>query len=98
MLPHLRRGETYQRRGELEEAARDFRVAATLDPTATRPLEALGDVLYEMKRFERAAETYARNLQVDDQLGQRQLQAGARALSNGRSRRRAGDARLDADV
>src|SRR6188508_3264234 len=62
MLPHLRRGETYQRRGELEEAARDFRVAATLDPTATRPLEALGDVLYEMKRFERAAETYARNL------------------------------------
>jgi Flp pilus assembly protein TadD len=50
MLPHLRRGETYQRRGELQEAARDFRAAATLDPTATRPLEALGDVLYEMKR------------------------------------------------
>ena len=67
MLPHLRRGEIYQRRGELEEAARDFRVAATLDPTATRPLEALGDVLYEMKRFERAADTYARNLKVDDQ-------------------------------
>ena len=66
MLPHLRRGETYQRRGELEEAARDFRAAAALDPTATRPLEALGDVLYEMKRFERAAETYTRNLRVDD--------------------------------
>ena len=66
MLPYLRRGETYQRRGELEEAARDFRTAATLDPTATRPLEALGDVFYEMKRFERAAATYARNLSVDD--------------------------------
>jgi tetratricopeptide (TPR) repeat protein len=66
MLPHLRRGETYRRRGELEEAARDFRAAAALDPTATRPLEALGDVLYEMKRFDRAAETYARNLEVDD--------------------------------
>lgn len=66
MLPHLRRGETYARRGELEEAARDFRAAAALDPTATRPLEALGDVLYEMKRFERAAETYTRNLRVDD--------------------------------
>jgi tetratricopeptide (TPR) repeat protein len=66
MLPHLRRGETYQRRGELEEAARDFRAAATLDPTATRPLEALGDVLYQMRRFERAAETYTRNLRVDD--------------------------------
>jgi tetratricopeptide (TPR) repeat protein len=67
MLPHLRRGETYRRRGEFQEAARDFRAAATLDPTATRPLEALGDVLYEMKRFERAAEIYAHNLRVDDQ-------------------------------
>jgi tetratricopeptide (TPR) repeat protein len=66
MLPHLRRGESYRRRGELQEAARDFRAAATLDPTATRPLEALGDVLYEMKRFDRAAETYARHLRVDD--------------------------------
>jgi tetratricopeptide (TPR) repeat protein len=66
MLPHLRRGEAYRRRGELEEAARDFRTAATLDPTATRALEALGDVLYELKRFERAAETYARHLRVDD--------------------------------
>src|SRR5207248_10787329 len=55
MLPHLRRAETYQRRGELDEAARDFRAAAALDPTATRPLEALGDVLYGMKRLERAA-------------------------------------------
>ena len=40
MLAHLRRGETYQRRGELDAAARDFRTAAALDPTATRPLEA----------------------------------------------------------
>src|SRR6185503_9922763 len=66
MLPHLRRGEAYQRRGELEEAARDFRAAAALDPTGTRPLEALGDVLYEMKRFERAADAYARHLRLDD--------------------------------
>jgi tetratricopeptide (TPR) repeat protein len=66
MLPHLRRGESYRRRGELEEAARDFRAAASLDPTATRPLEALGDVLYELKRFERASEAYIRNLRVDD--------------------------------
>ena len=36
MLPYLRRGETYQRRGELEAAARDFTAAVTLDPTATR--------------------------------------------------------------
>ena len=53
MLAYLRRGETYQRRGErgdLDAAARDFRKAAALDPTATRPLEALGDVLYQLQR------------------------------------------------
>lgn len=66
MLAHLRRGETYQRRGELDEAARDFRTAAALDPTATRPLEALGDVLYQLQRFERAAEIYERDLGLDN--------------------------------
>ena len=50
MLAHLRRGETYQRRGDLEAAARDFRTAAALDPSATRPLEELGDVLYLQQR------------------------------------------------
>src|SRR4051794_34541462 len=41
MLAYLRRGQTYQRRadrGDLEAAARAFRTAAALDPTATRPL------------------------------------------------------------
>ncbi|HEX7940505.1 MAG TPA: tetratricopeptide repeat protein, partial [Gemmatimonadaceae bacterium] len=45
MLARLRRGETYRRRGDLDVAARDFRAAAALDPTATRPLDALADVL-----------------------------------------------------
>ena len=44
MLAHLRRGEAYQRRNELEAATNDFRRAADLDPSATHPLEALGDV------------------------------------------------------
>jgi tetratricopeptide (TPR) repeat protein len=66
MLARLRRGETYRRRGDLELAARDFRAAATLDPTATRPLEALGDVLYGQERFKRAAETYETRLELDD--------------------------------
>ena len=66
VLAHLRRGEAYRRRGELDEAARDFRTAASLDPNATRPLEALGDVLFQMQRFDRAAETYARDLMLDD--------------------------------
>ena len=69
MLAYLRRGQTYQRRGDrgdLEAAARDLRQAATLDPTATRPLEALGDVLYQQQRYDRAADAYERCMRLDD--------------------------------
>jgi tetratricopeptide (TPR) repeat protein len=69
MLAYLRRGQTYQRRGDrgdLDAAARDFRQAATLDPTATRPLEALGDVLYQLQRYDRAADAYERCVRLDD--------------------------------
>ena len=65
MLAHLRRGEAYQRRNELEAATNDFRRAADLDPSATRPLEALGDVLFQRRRYLRSAETYERRLAVD---------------------------------
>lgn len=66
MLARLRRGETYRSRGDLDVAARDFRAAAGLDPTATRPLEALGDVLYAQERFRRSVETYEERLKLDD--------------------------------
>ena len=66
MLPRLRRGETYRRRGDFDVAARDFRQAANLDPTATRPLEELADVFYAQQRFSRAADTYAARLRLDD--------------------------------
>src|SRR5690349_18734195 len=69
MLAYLRRGETYQRRGDREDldaAARDLRKAAALDPTATRPLEELGDVLYQLQRYDRAADAFAACLKVDD--------------------------------
>ena len=39
MLAHLKRGDTYRRRGELTAALRDLREAAALDPSAPRPLE-----------------------------------------------------------
>jgi Tfp pilus assembly protein PilF len=55
MLAHLRRAEAYQRRGEVDEAARDFRTAAALDPTATRPLDELGDLMCQRQRFRIAA-------------------------------------------
>jgi tetratricopeptide (TPR) repeat protein len=65
MLAHLRRGEAYQHRTELEAATNDFRRAADLDPSATRPLEALGDVLFQRGRYQRSAEIYERRLAVD---------------------------------
>jgi len=69
MLAYLRRGQTYLRRGDrgdLEAAARDFRTAAGLDPTATRPLEALGDALFQSQLYARAAAAYERYARLDD--------------------------------
>ena len=69
MLAYLRRGQTYLRRadrGDLEAAARDFRTAAALDPTATHPLEALGDALFQSQLYGRAASAYERYARLDD--------------------------------
>ena len=69
MLAYLRRGETYRQRGDrgdLDLAARDLRTAATLDPGSTRPLEELGDVLYQLHRYDRAAEAFERSARIDD--------------------------------
>jgi tetratricopeptide (TPR) repeat protein len=69
MLAYLRRGQTYQRRGDhgdLEAAARDFRTAAALDPAATRPLEALGDVCFRLEQYGRAVTAYERCVRLDD--------------------------------
>jgi tetratricopeptide (TPR) repeat protein len=67
MLAHLRRGETYRRRGDFDAAARDFRRAADLDPSATRPLDELGEVFYRRQWYARATETYENRLRLDDQ-------------------------------
>jgi tetratricopeptide (TPR) repeat protein len=66
MAGHLKRGETYRRRRELEAAQRDLRRATELDPLAPRPFELLGDVLSDMQRFDRAAERYERYIALDD--------------------------------
>ncbi len=65
MLPYLRRGDMYRRHGKLDAAARDLRSAADRDPSATQPLEAWADVLYEQHRYDRSAEIYERRLRLD---------------------------------
>ena len=66
MLAHLKRGDTYWRRGELTAALRDLRDAAALDPSAPRPLELLGDVNAAMGRHERASDHYQAFIALDD--------------------------------
>ena len=70
MLAHLKRGDTYRRRGELTAALRDLRDAAALDPAAPRPVELLGDVNMAMGRYQRAAEHYRNFIALDDRSPQ----------------------------
>jgi tetratricopeptide (TPR) repeat protein len=70
MLPYLKRGETYRRRGELTAALRDLRTASGLEPRATRPIEELGDVNYALERYSRAAESYEAYVKLDDRSAQ----------------------------
>jgi tetratricopeptide (TPR) repeat protein len=65
-VAHLRRGETYRQLGDFDAAARDFRIASDLDPTATRPLEALGDALYRRQWFKHSVDVYERRLRLDE--------------------------------
>jgi tetratricopeptide (TPR) repeat protein len=66
MLAYLKRGEAYHRGGEHLAALRDLREASRLDPTATRPLELIGDVNVSLDRHARAAEAYEAYLALDD--------------------------------
>jgi tetratricopeptide (TPR) repeat protein len=66
MVAHLKRGDSYRRRGELAAALRDLREAARLDDTAPRPAELLGDVNIALGRFERGAEEYRRFVSLDE--------------------------------
>jgi tetratricopeptide (TPR) repeat protein len=66
MLAHLKRGMTYRRHGELENALKDLRRASELDPTATRPQELAGDINLALSRYDRAARRYEAFLALDD--------------------------------
>jgi tetratricopeptide (TPR) repeat protein len=66
MLGYLKRGETYQRRGDYESASRDLQRAAELDPAAPRPIEQMGDLEYALQRYSDAASHYSAYVQLDD--------------------------------
>jgi tetratricopeptide (TPR) repeat protein len=68
MLGYLKRGQTYRRRGELTDAIRDLRRASEIDPSATRPLEELGDAFLAdtPPRYAAAAERYEAYVGVDN--------------------------------
>lgn len=66
MIAYLKRGEAYRARGEPAAAVRDLVVAARLDPSATRPLEQLGDLQASLSQYAEAAAYYERYVQLDD--------------------------------
>jgi tetratricopeptide (TPR) repeat protein len=66
MLPYLRRGEAYRRRGEFTSALRDLSRAVDLDPAAPHPREQLGDVRLALGAYAAAADHYAAFVRLDD--------------------------------
>jgi tetratricopeptide (TPR) repeat protein len=68
MLGYLRRGQAYHRRGEFGPAIRDLHRASEIDPTATRPLEELGDVYLDdtPHRYPAAAGRYEAYVRIDN--------------------------------
>jgi tetratricopeptide (TPR) repeat protein len=66
MPGYLKRGEAYRRAGDSRNALRDLRRASEIDPTATRPLELLGDVNVDLERYARAQESYEAFVRLDD--------------------------------
>ena len=63
-------GEAALGSNDVVKAEEYLKKAAALDPSATRPLEALGDVLYRRQRFKGAADVYQRRLGLDDRSEQ----------------------------
>lgn len=66
MIGYLKRGETYRRRADPETALRDLGRAVELDPSATRAVEALGDVNLSLNRYAAAANRYRDYVTLDD--------------------------------
>jgi tetratricopeptide (TPR) repeat protein len=68
MLGYLKRGHTYRLRNEIPAAIRDLRRASDIDPSATRPLEELGDAYLAdtPRRYPAAAGRYEAYVRLDN--------------------------------
>ena len=85
MVAYLKRGDSYRLRGELEAALRDLRAAAEVDPTATRPLELLGDVNASLHRYDRAQDAYRRFVMLDDRAPRVLYKLALASVRNGQA-------------
>ena len=86
MLAHLKRGEAYLRRSELDAALRDLREASRLDPTAPLPLERLGDVHAAMRAHALASGYYESSLALDDRAPRVLYKLGQARYAGGRAK------------
>jgi tetratricopeptide (TPR) repeat protein len=85
MLAHLKRGDAYLRRGELLAALADLTAATSLDRTATRPKELLGDVNAALARPRSAINAYRAYLTLDEQAPHILIKLGGEELRDGQT-------------
>jgi outer membrane protein OmpA-like peptidoglycan-associated protein len=79
---HNNLADTYERQGRLEEALREYELAAVFAPELAVAHFGIGDVCLKMGRFYQAVQAYERGLMLEpkDKLSRRRLQI-AQALS-----------------
>lgn len=85
VLAHYKRGTVYQAQHELEDALRDFRSAADLDPASLRVIESVGDVNAALGRHERAVERYEAFVALDERNARVQYKLGLARYRIGRA-------------
>jgi len=67
---HFSRADLYERSGNLEKAADEYRLAMFYDPLSDELKRSLAAVLYNLQRYDEALETYTRieDQSIDDKL------------------------------
>ena len=82
MLAYLKRGDARRHRAEFDAALGDLHRAASLDPSATRPRELLGDVNVALGRYGDAIDDYGAALAIDERSPEVLYKQGLARLRN----------------